>query len=281
MALKIKDLLAKLYFSLVGMMLIVSRSNFSFHKQLKQIGLHKSHFELRILGNGESLNAEINRLANENIDYMVVNRHVLSPSYGLLKPKYYVLADPFFSSCPDGISVLQQIAKKTSWNMVLFVPWKKQYKKVIHKNCNHPSVRIIFYNSFEFQSFESFKKIAYTWNVAMPRVQNVLNACIYIGIFLHYDRIELYGTEHSWTRNLSVNDMNEVCLDNPHFYDHPKKTVQTWQEIQGKAANIATVLRVYASMFETYYELRKIADHRHVQIINRTKDSFIDAFQKQ
>ena len=38
---------------------------------------------------------------------MVVNSHVLDESYSLLKPKYYVLADPSFFTSKEGYDILK------------------------------------------------------------------------------------------------------------------------------------------------------------------------------
>ena len=50
---------------------------------------------LRILGNGDSLKSVVDSMQND-CDYMVMNAHILHPSYFELKPRYYVLADPSF-----------------------------------------------------------------------------------------------------------------------------------------------------------------------------------------
>ena len=81
------------YFVLDVMRILKNRNYFS-KKRIKGLSANR---KLRILGNGSSLN-NVN-FDNEGLeDYMVVNRHVLSDNYVLVKPLYYVLADPLFSS---------------------------------------------------------------------------------------------------------------------------------------------------------------------------------------
>ena len=62
----------------------------------------------------------------------------------------------------------------------------------------------------------------------------------------------------------------------PHFYDSKGQKVQTQM-----GWNLHVTLNKYARMFESYWELNALAEKRKVRIINKTKDSFIDAFPKK
>ena len=97
---------------------------------------------------------------------------------------------------------------------------------------------------------------------------------------MKYQIIELYGVEHSWIHHLSVNESNEVCLENPHFFDRKQSVKRTWEELFKKDEKLHQILRMYADMFEAYHELDEFAQQHHVEIINRTKGSFIDAFKR-
>ncbi|MGD9557705.1 MAG: hypothetical protein AB7V25_11850, partial [Mangrovibacterium sp.] len=92
---------------------------------------------------------------------------------------------------------------------------------------------------------------------------------------------ELYGVEHSWTKYLSVNDSNEVCLENPHFFDNREPEVKTWKELVGKDEKLDQILQTYAEMFEAYHELEEFAKRSFVEVVNCTKGSFIDAFGRK
>ena len=88
--------------------------------------------------------------------------------------------------------------------------------------------------------------------------------------------------EHSWTKLLTVNDDNDVCLYNPHFFDKNDVEVRTFKEIHHATSGwrMHEVLMAYAMMFESYWVLRDYADYLHVDIINKTEGSFIDAFRR-
>ena len=66
-------------------------------------------------------------------------------------------------------------------------------------------------------TMESKRQYCYDCNLAMPSVENVMVASLYIAIYLGYKTVELYGVEHSWTKSLYVNDHNQVCLHDDHF----------------------------------------------------------------
>ena len=92
-----------------------------------------------ILGNGPSLKDnllnDLDLLKSEEL--FVVNDFANSEFYELLKPKYYVLADPVFwdqgiyqDFHDEGVLVLDSILNKTTWPMYLIIP-NEAYKKKI------------------------------------------------------------------------------------------------------------------------------------------------------
>lgn len=232
---------------------------------------------LRILGNGKSLSDDLAVFAsNEQTDYMVVNRHVLSDSYQVVKPRYYTLADSYFYTMPEGYSILQHIDEETQWDMFLFVPNERAARDAMNLYIRNQHITVVYYNAGTYEGFDCMRRYMENHNLSMPVSQNVVVAGVYIAICMQYPTIELYGVEHSWTRNLSVNEDNEVCLENPHFYDGKGQKVQTQM-----GWNLHVTLNKYARMFESYWELNALAEKRKVRIINKTKDSFIDAFPKK
>jgi hypothetical protein len=271
------NVIEKFYVSVKNVLCIIRNSDLSLYNKLNA---KTPKLEiLRILGNGQSL-LSANLGASKKVKYMVVNRHVLADNYVELTPAFYVLADPHFFSRDEGLNILKKIHEKTTWNMELWIPYSKHNKKLALKYIDKSNIKVCFYNCIPFDGFKSLAKLVYKKNLSCPLVQNVLVACIYIGICLHFKLIELYGVEHSWTKNLFVNDNNEVCLDNPHFYDKENINAKTWKEIQHEDMRLCEVLRAYANMFDSYFKLKDFANDRGVNIINCTKGSFIDAFEK-
>jgi hypothetical protein len=237
---------------------------------------------IKILGNGSSLNSQIDDLnENSQTDYMVVNRFVLSEAYSLIQPKYYVLHDKHFSVEEEGLSICRKINEVTDWDLVIFFPKMFTNHQNLAKTFTNPKIKIVVYNNYAFDGLEGVAYRLYSKNIAMPKAQNVMGAAIYLATCLKYKVIELYGVEHSWTKDLRVNDNNEVCLENPHFFDKQKTELKTWKQIQGADAKLHEALRLYAFMFESYHNLKKFADINNVKIINCSPNSFIDAFERK
>lgn len=270
----IKDIL----FTLYSLYIALRPSRLRLFDCLNKLDSIDHTTSLRILGNGNSLNEVLGNLKDQSYDYMVVNRYVLSESYESIKPRYYVLADPHFFNHEEGLSILSRIKEKTLWNMFLFIPMGANIS-ALFVDCKN--IHIIYYNTNEFRGMEKLKRYFYKHNIGLPRVQNVMVAAIYIAISVGYKKIELYGVEHSWTKFLFVNNKNEVCLDNPHFFDKERSKPKTWKEIQHENAYLHEILRMYAYMFESYIELEKMARTESVELLNCTKDSFIDAFKRK
>lgn len=234
---------------------------------------------LRILGNGNSLKSVVDSLSTD-CDYMVMNAHILHPSYSELKPRYYVLADPTFfhpNACYDGTEVLKKILAETNWKMTLFVPWEHAHDVELKST---EWVTIQYVNQSWYFGPEQYREYLYEHNLAMPKVNNVLASSIYLAIFLGYKEVELYGVEHSWTRDLYVNKYNHTCIKDSHFFDEEEVEANVIIDGSGRPMKFHEVLQMYADYFPAYWELRELADKHHCHIINCAPNSFIDAFEK-
>lgn len=74
-----------------------------------------------------------------------------------------------------------------------------------------------------------------------------------------------------------------VYLENPHFFDKEKVVAKPVKEIQHtEEYPFYLILKNYARMFESYWEIKKYISDCHIgcQVINKTEGSFIDAFSK-
>ena len=234
---------------------------------------------LRILGNGDSLKSVVDSMT-QDCDYMVMNSHVLHSSYIDLTPRYYVLADPAFfhpKKSYDGTGIVKRILTETTWPMTLFVPWEHAQR------VNFPStewVTIQYVNQTRYVGPEQYRKYLYEHNLAMPEVNNVLASAIYLAIHMGYGQVELYGVEHSWTKDLYVNKNNHTCIKDSHFFDTDEVEANVIIDGTGRPMKFHEVLRLYADYFPAYWELRELADIHHCHIINMTPNSFIDAFER-
>ena len=240
--------------------------------------LAKDDDTLRICGNGSSLKDENSLTVDSSIKYAVVNRHVLSDNYLEIKPSYYILADKHFFKHEEGRVILERINELTTWEMTLFTPYGTEVAQLF----TNPQIKTVHFSDIPFTGFERTAFWLFDKQYAMPKLQNVINGALMIGIWLGYKHIELYGVEHSWTKSLFVDDDNDVCLYNDHFYDNgpvPYRKVSSIQD--GEKRTLATCLRNYAMMFESYWKINAYAHYKGCEIVNCTKNSFIDAFKRR
>lgn len=270
----------KLFLSVYSLWNIIKNGHFFSKKKFVPVEKGKI---LRILGNGKSLNNN-NLCREDNVDYLVVNRHVLSDNYLELRPSAYVLADPHFFSHPEGLNILREINNKTQWKLDLYIVFSKKNRSLIKEYITNINISVIEYNISQFDGFKSLKYLFWKYQLSMPVVQNVLVASIMIGILKCYQTIELYGVEHTWTKYLFVDENNVVYLENPHFFDKEKVEAKALKDIQHtEEYPFYLILKNYSRMFESYWEIKEfLKDSKmKVRIINKTKGSFIDAFEKE
>ncbi|HEY5590811.1 MAG TPA: hypothetical protein VIK55_07305 [Paludibacter sp.] len=277
-----------LYSTLLSILKIIIFSRlFSQTSQLKTNG----HLECYILGNGPSLKENIlNDLELlKSKDLFVVNDFAKSRYFEILKPKFYVLLDPCYWSkiaykeiSDNCTSVLNTINDKTEWPIFLIVPidaYKtNKFQNIFKGNIN---ITIVNYNSTPINGFQWFNFFIFKNNLGIPTVNNVLGACIYIAINMQYNEINILGADHSWTKDLVVNDKNQVCFEDSHFYDETNHNSMPIRDMYGEYYTMHQLIRDFALMFEGYHILKKYSKFMNVNIYNRSKISFIDAFERK
>lgn len=273
----IKRCIENIIFTVFSLLRVLKNSHIPTKFALKNKGNNRC---LRICGNGLSLNK--NKFKQESdIDYMVVNKCVLSEEYCKLKPRYYILADPYFFINETGFDILKAINTKTFWELYLCIPYDKKVKKIATKYITNERIHLQYYNVCRFKGLNKITYYMYENQLAMPIVQNVMVACIMLGLHMKFSLIELYGVDHTWTKYLSVHDDNLVYLEDPHFYDKEKVTEQIFT-INNKPCPFHLALQLHARMFQSYWEIKNYIQMKNlpVRIVNKTKGSFIDAFDR-
>ncbi len=237
---------------------------------------------LVILANGPSLRQTIDNHAGllRSLPTLAVNFAANAPEFVQIKPKYYILADPhFFRSADDpNVRLLLRNLSAVDWRMRLFADrrYVKQFKSLFGSNGN---ISIEAFNAVGAEGFAAFERAAYGSGLAMPRPRNVLIPSIMIGISLGYRTIYLCGADHSWMRDLSVTDNNEVVSGMTHFYKEPTDEIKHTRN-EYRAYRLHDIIMSYYVAFMSYHKIRRFADSIDVTILNATPGSFIDAFER-
>lgn len=240
---------------------------------------------LIIMGNGPSLRETI---ANHG-DILAVNRTLAvnfaanADTYRTLKPSIYVLADPhFFKIGADGVSSDPNVAKlwknisETDWKMTVYVPCKVKIPDSIAKNS---FITIKRFNMTPGEGLQAPVHWLYRKGLAMPRPRNVLIASIMIALREGYRDIRLVGADHTWSRDLWVDDKNRVISVQKHFYqDNAKEHERVAQEYAGY--HLHDILNSLTIAFRSYHQIAAYAATIGAKITNCTPGSFIDAFPR-
>lgn len=279
---RIISIVLSIYYIVIWSIKTIIKENFKNHI------VKENHSEdVYILGNGPSLNLVLEDMNNKtNTKMCVVNFSILSPMFRKIKPNYYVIADPAFFIRPYKDDRFKQVIKELNnidWKLSIFIP-SIYYNKFNQELKPRPNIKIIPFKLNPFHEDMGFDKIrykAYEMGLACPRVQNVVIASIYCMINTGYKKIHLYGVEHSWTSQIIVNKDNQVCLKDTHFYDKNETKSKPWMKNEKEVFKMHEILRTLSYMFIGYHDLQHYAEYLgDIEIINNTKDSFIDAFKK-
>ncbi|MCX7986409.1 MAG: hypothetical protein N2662_05675 [Bacteroidales bacterium] len=251
---------------------------------------HEESDEVIVLGNGPSLSVNLERDIDilKQKPVLCVNGFALSDAFEQLKPSYYVLADAAFWS--ENLrtktqnfvdNTLEALAKKTNWNMTLFIPVEgyKVFKKKRQNLLSHPFISIQVYNSTVVKGFSGLVHLLLKYNLGILSRQNVLIPSLILAINLGFKRIILLGADHSWHRNLFLTDENVLCLKDDHFYDESSPPIPVM--LGNRPSRIHEQFESIAKALRTYWEIAHYARSQMVDIYNASEISYVDAFQRK
>lgn len=249
-----------------------------------------------VLVNGPSMNNTLKDYSDGKItidnNCFVVNQFALSDYFLKIKPKYYCLDDPIFyrdyEPKKEAIRKMYDIIdQNVDWNMTIFMCFPTDIENdmlIKYSGIKNPHVHFVRMNRKLCADIdESLRNRLYSTGYFMPQAGTVANTAIYLAILMGYKTIRLYGADHSMLKDLAVNDKNELCSLDTHFYDkgEPKMTpfLNTCLE-EAKPWKISEFVYVVSEMFHSHDLLRSFADYKGCRIINCTPNSMIDSYER-
>lgn len=238
---------------------------------------------LIILGNGPSLRHTIDSHLSllQTTPCMAVNFAAITDEFQLIRPRFYILADPhFFVAVADAnVDRLWRAIADADWPITLFVP-ASRVADARHRLAKTAStVGICSFNPIGVEGFGWFERWAYRNGLGMPRPRNVLIPAIMTGIRAGFRKIIIVGADHSWMQTLAVDSDNRVVSVQPHFYndnaDEHKRVATVYSGVK-----LHDVVHSFYVAFRAYHRIADYAAHAGITIINATPDSMIDAFMR-
>ena len=244
-----------------------------------------------ILGNGPSLNKvlsnEIKLLSKKNL--FCVNYFVYTKYFSFLKPQYYVINAPELWSKnvlkkvkSNSEKLFSAIGEKTNWEMILFLPYSAKKNQIWRKYLGDNNfIKICYFNTTPVEGFSILNNFFFKHGFGMPRPHNVLIPSLILSIRLNYKNIYLLGIDHSWLKEISVDNENNVLINQKHFYDENSSEPKAMHKGGIGKRRLHEVLQKYVYSFRGYFEIKKLADKQNINIYNCTPDSYIDAFERK
>jgi hypothetical protein len=267
-----------LFSTLISILSAILFSSLSKANKIKKLANVNQTTTCSILANGPSLRSvlEENHEQFLNQDLFVVNFFAHSVYFQILKPKYYVITDNIFfkEDYSENVNKLREAFNTINWDIILWIPTGRDNARFIKEVKQNRFVKIMHYNMTPIKAYRSLEYFMYKHNLGMPRPQNVSNTSIFLATNLHYKTINLYGADHSWLKTLYVNDDNQVCFEDVHFYDNKARNRQ------GDIGKLSFLLSLYVMAFDTHLRLQDYAQHLGVEILNHTSGSYIDAYKR-
>lgn len=243
-----------------------------------------------ILGNGPSLAEDLPRLIARGEhtakDVMAVNYFALDERFTTVRPAYYVLSDPMFfrdSVCRDRVAELYRtLAEKVTWPMNLYVQYYNPEGFDYRAALPNSNIRIVRFHTQMYRGFRSLEFWLFRRGLGSANFGTVVQVGEYVALLLGYKRIELYGVDHTLLDGLCVDDGNRLCRIDRHYYDGAEAAAP--QPIYKKVPHVPYTMAEYlaevAELFRGHEVLRDYAAALGARIVNRTRGSMIDAYER-
>ena len=243
---------------------------------------------MAILGNGPSLAEELPELLRDpgDRDFMAVNYFALDERFTLLRPSYYVLSDPMFfrdSACRDRVRALYAtLARKVAWPMNLYVQYYNPEGFDYRAALPNSNIRIVRFHTQMYRGFRSLEFWLFRRGLGSANFGTVVQVGEYVALLLGYKRIELYGVDHTLLDGLCVDDGNRLCRIDRHYYDGAEAAAPQpiYKKVPHVPYTMADYLAEVAELFRGHEVLRDYAAALGARIVNRTRGSMIDAYER-
>lgn len=249
---------------------------------------NKQNMECIIVGNGPSTKEFINNFKAfcSDKDVYCVNYFAENEIFFIIKPDAYVLLDPSFWL--DGVSIEKKekrdnlykiLLKSTDWPINIYLPFDA--KKYVSNKSKNDNVKISFFNRTPVRGFMAFREWCYKFNLGMPTAGNVLVAAIFLTIKCQYKTVFVVGADHSWHKEIMVGDDNILYVRQVHFYDDNKVDLVPFNKTNSDGVfNISGIFHEWSEVYKSYDQLREFSKKNKVRVVNTTKNSFIDSFER-
>lgn len=136
------------------------------------------------------------------------------------------------------------------------------------------TVRYIF-SPMGIRKYDGFSYRLLEKNLLAPIYYNVAIMCIYVGIQLGYKKINLYGADEDFMKELSVDKNNKVMRESVHYYGK-----ETFCENTLHKFDMEMMMYMAYMTFNGLKKMKQYAEKENVKIVNMSDSSWIDFFKR-
>jgi hypothetical protein len=242
-----------------------------------------------VIANGPSLKKELPKLTHadefKNVDFIVLNFFANQEVFFKIKPKHYCFADPMFFQATHRRDEVKKmfllLEDKIDWEMFFYVPSNRYNSFIKFAGFKNNHIKIVKINSTSYSGYDRFRNYFYKAGLAMPMAGTVANLAIFVALNRGYKKINLYGVDHTFFDSLCVNEKNQLCNKQLHFYGDVSPELKPVLRIDnGKSYKISDYLESIMIMFRSHDYLYKYSSYLKVKILNCTKNSMIDSYER-
>lgn len=284
-----KDLIENTFKFIYSFIRLICKENLRNYFPQIEKHINSEKKELIILGNGPSLAYVIDKFVVDDAvknDFCFVNYLVDENIFNIVKPVMYVLSDEqfFLDNHPKSIKAAQMIDSlnnKTSWPLVLLIPFHYWKKNILQAKINNDNIQIFPFHHYSILGKDKWRYFFFKKGLGTGEFGTVVQNAIYCGLTLHYNRIHIYGVDHNFFDNLSLDEDNNLQQLSTHFYDKGNVKYTKIVNLDGSHIPVYKFLADFSLLFYGHTFLNGYANYLGKSVINHTQNSLIDAYIKE
>lgn len=227
---------------------------------------------LSIVLNGPSVNRTIKYLDSKETDIMMVNAAPITPLYKELHPKYMCFCDAAFTKKSVRNLKIKEELLQSKEKPMIFLPHYLKKQNIYSDGCLN--VKFVFSPNVLGQ-YSVYSHQLMRMNLMAPSYNNVAIMCLYVGIQLGYKKINLYGADENFVRDIVVDKNNKVMRIDRHYYGEEKVC-----ENRMHGFDMEIMMYMMYMIFKGFKQLKRYGQEENVRIMNMSDDSWIDCFER-
>ena len=150
------------------------------------------------------------------------------------------------------------------------------------KLSNH-HIKITWYNSINFNGNTTFIQFLFSKKLGMPSPGNISIPSLMLGIWMNFKEVAIVGVELKYHHSVVVNEQNEFLIKEVHFYENEE--LVNYRPIylshtKDQKMDTSDFFDMMHRVFNSLKTIKNFAFKKGVKIVNYSKDSFIDQFEK-